>query len=175
MNRKLQGWHSTPDREEAERFLTLLDPSAVAWTFQTFDDDATRKRKDLARILHGSLDWHWNELCQLQAQGAGVFVTINATDGKGRSVANIVRVRALFIDLDGAPLPEKFHAEPHLIVESSPGRWHVYWRVDGCPLDRFSTLQKRLAAHYGSDPAVHDLPRVMRLPGCVHQKIEKVK
>jgi hypothetical protein len=164
-----------PDREEAARFLAALDPDAVAWTFQTFDDDANRKSKDLVRILHGSLARHWDELCLLQAWGAGIFVCINETDFKGRSAANIVRVRVLFIDLDGAPLPEKFHAEPHIICESSPGRWHVYWLVKDCTLDAFGPLQRRLARMYGSDPSVHDLPRVMRVPGFVHQKVEKMK
>jgi hypothetical protein len=168
----LQGWHNTPDREEAERFLSTLDPSAVAWTFQTFDDDKARRSLKLAHILHGALDRHWNELCQLQAQGAGVFVVVNETDFKGRSAANIVRVRALFVDLDGAPRPKKFHAEPHVVVESSRGRWHVYWLVEGCPLDQFTALQQRLIRHYASDPVPHDLPRVMRLPGFVHQKVK---
>jgi putative DNA primase/helicase len=164
-----------PDRDEAARFLTALDPTAVAWSFQTFDDNKVRKDKALAQILHGSLDRHWRTLCQLQTHGAGVFVTINETDFKGRSAANIVRVRALFVDFDGAPLPEKFHAEPHIICESSPGRWHVYWRVDGCSLDQFAQLQKRLAAFYGGDPSVNDLPRVMRVPGFIHQKVERMK
>jgi putative DNA primase/helicase len=162
-----------PDREEAERFLAALDPGATAWTFQTFDDDADRKREDLGRKWQGSLDQHWDTLCRLQAQGAGVFVTVNETDGKGRTAANIVRVRACFVDLDkGEPLPEKFHAEPHIIVESSRSKWHVYWLVRDCPLDRFTALQERLIRAYGSDGKPKDLPRVMRLPGFVHQKVE---
>src|SRR5262245_42484744 len=32
-------------RAEAERFLTLLDPTATYFTFQTFDDDIERKKK----------------------------------------------------------------------------------------------------------------------------------
>jgi hypothetical protein len=39
-------------------------------------------------------------------------------------------VRALFLDLDGAPLePVLLHATPHIITESSPGRFHPYYRV----------------------------------------------
>jgi len=170
------------NREEAVRYLTALDPSAavtnlanhVAWTFQTFDDNADRKSLKLAHILHGSLDQRWNELCRLNVQGAGIFVTVNETDGKGRSAANIVRVRAVFVDLDkGEPLPEKFHAEPHIIVESSRSKWHVYWRVEGCTIDQFRTLQERLIRAYGSDAAVKDPSRVLRLPGFIHQKVKK--
>src|SRR5208337_3895469 len=44
------------------------------------------------------------ELARLSARGAGVFVTVNRTDLKGRRKENIVAVRALFVDLDGAPI-----------------------------------------------------------------------
>ena len=38
------------------------------------------------------------------------------------------------------------------------------------PLVGFSELQKALAAEFSGDPKVHDLPRVMRLPGFLHRK-----
>lgn len=84
------------------------------------------------------------------------------------------RVRAQFIDTDGAPYPADLPLKPHLVTQSSPGRWHLYWLVDGVLLDSFSTLQKALAEHYGTDPSVNDLPRVMRLPGFYHRKGEPV-
>jgi RepB DNA-primase N-terminal domain/Family of unknown function (DUF5906) len=164
---------SEPDRDAAERFLTALDPSAQSFTFQTFDDNKDRNDEKLARVWVGSLSANWDRLVRYNdALGAGIFVTVNETDGKGRKEKNIVRVRAVFVDLDGAPLPEKFHVKPHVVVESSPGKWHVYWLVKDCPLDQFTPLQKRLAAHYGGDVKVKDLPRVLRVPGFVHQKDE---
>jgi hypothetical protein len=110
----------------------------------------------------------------LNAQGAGVFVMVNAGDGKGRTARNVTRVRALFLDTDGAPFPADLPLMPHLVVESSPGRWHLYWLVNGLELSDFTTLQKGLAEHYDTDPSVHDLPRVMRLPGFFHRKAEPV-
>jgi hypothetical protein len=170
-----------PDREAAERFLAALDPDASQFTFQTFDDNVDRATEyklkhghadwTLTRVLHGSLDRHWDTLCRLNAAGAGIYVTINATDFKGRKEENVVRIRSLFIDLDkGEPLP-KLHAEPHIIVESSRLKWHVYWLVKDCKLDAFTALQERLIRAYGSDN-VHDLPRVLRLPGFVHRKVK---
>jgi hypothetical protein len=170
-----------PDRGEAERFLTALDPTTLNFTFQTFDDNVDRATEynlkhdhpdwTLTRVLHGSLDRHWDTLCQLNAAGAGIFVTINETDFKGRKEKNVVRVRSLFIDLDkGEPLP-KLHAEPHIIVESSPFKWHVYWLVKDCKLDQFEALQRRLIHAYGSDN-VHDLSRVLRVPGFIHRKVK---
>ena len=163
-----------PDLDETRRFLDLLDPGCERWTFQTFDDDDTRKHGALIQVLHGTLDEHALDLSATNANGGGVFVMVNEGDFEGRSASNIKRVRALFADLDGAPLEPVLEASrenpPHIVVESSPGRFHVYWRVEGCPLEQFKPRQLALAAHFSGDRKVCDLPRVMRLPGFWHQK-----
>jgi hypothetical protein len=162
------------NRDDAEIFLAALDPAATFFTFQTFDGNTERKDKQLTRILHGTLGARWDELADLNRRGAGIFVTVNETDGDGRSASNIKRVRALFIDLDaGRPLPDAFHVKPHIVIESSPGKWHCYWLMTNCDRTQFESLQKRLIRNYESDKSVHDLPRVMRLPGFVHQKVDK--
>lgn len=155
----------TINRDDAESFLSALDPAATEFTFQTFDDNVKRKDKQLTRILHGTLERCWDQLTNLSRRGAGIFVTVNETDGEGRNASNVKRVRALFIDLDGTPLPaeDAFHVKPHIVIESSPGKWHCYWLVTNCTLDQFNALQRRLIRNYDSDKSVHDLPRVMRL------------
>lgn len=157
---------------EAARFLAALDPDAKVFTFQTFDDNPDRKDRDLVKVLHGTLAQHAKTLVNLNASGAGVFVTVNETNGKGRKTENIVRVRAAFVDLDGSPLDPVTagQPQPHVVTETSPGRWHCFWRVTEMALDRFPDTQKALAAKFHGDPKVHDLPRVMRLPGFVHRK-----
>jgi putative DNA primase/helicase len=165
--------HASIDLSEAGRFLTLLaDDEAV--TFQTFDDDAGRKAPALATVLHGHLDTHAARLKSYNERGAGIFWCVNVTDGAGRRTENITGVRAVFLDLDGAPLQPVLAAgvDPHAVVESSPCKWHVYWMVTGCQPDQFKAAQTALAAKFGGDPSVSDLPRVMRLPGFVHRKGE---
>ena len=81
----------TMDRSAAERFLQLLDPTTDRFTFQTFVD-AKGGSKKLARILHGTLDELWDELVRLNNAGAGIYVTVNETDFKGRTKKNILRV-----------------------------------------------------------------------------------
>ena len=124
-----------------------------------------------ARIIHGTLDECWDELCRLNEQGAGIFITVNATDGKGRSEKNIKRVRALFNDLDDEPLEPVLQSKqpPHIVVESSPGHFHPYRLVEGIALDQFKPLQDKLIDEFGGDH-VNDLPRVLRLPGFIHRK-----
>ncbi len=171
----------TSDPLQTRRFLNILAPSQPV-TFQTYSDHDDLKVKHPngkttdpnARIMHGTLEGHADLLTRLNTRGAGVFAMINEGNGRGRAAENVQRVRALFIDTDGAPYPAKLPLEPHLVTQSSPGRWHLYWCVDGVLLDSFSTLQKALAEHYGTDPSVNDLPRVMRLPGFYHRKGEPV-
>ena len=168
-----------PNIAAAKKFLDALDPTGV-FTFQTFDDDKDRKVLRLARVLHGTLDKHADALVRLQQQGAGTFVMVNKGDGLThmgnktcRTAANVIAIRALFVDLDGAPLQPVLDAlQPDIVVESSPGRWHCYWLVSNCPLAEFKPRQQQLAVKFKGDPKVVDLPRVLRLPGFFHQKAE---
>ena len=60
---------------------------------------------------------------------------------------------------------------PHLVIESSPAKFHAYVLVDGVlPLNLFTPLQHQLADQYGGDHSVCDRSRVMRVPGFIHQK-----
>jgi hypothetical protein len=160
------------DITQAKRFLECLDPIAQSFSFQTFDDDSERKSEKLAKVRHGTLGRHAYELIQLNKAGAGVFVTVNETNGTGRKAENITRVRAVFVDLDGSPLQPvmRHNLEPHIVVESSPEKWHCYWLIDGLYLEDFRAVQLELIKLFDADPVVHDLPRVMRLPGFIHRK-----
>jgi len=159
------------NRMEADVILHMLASDGRV-TFQTFDDNSAGKDRKLSRILHGSLAEHAHTLAGLNARGAGVYFMVNEGDTQGRAASNVQRVRALFVDLDGSPLdPVRSAVLPaHVIVESSPGRWHAYWRVTDCPLASFKAVQQALAARFSGDAKVCDLPRVMRLPGFDHRK-----
>ena len=159
-----------PDLDEAERFLAALDPFEIEWAFQTFTDMRPAPRPDpLARVLRGPLEDVADQLTRLNQRGAGVFVTINVTDGKGRNKENITAIRALWQEADRGdepPLP----VEPHIEVQSSPGKAHRYLLVEGLPLAEFEAAQQIMVDHFGSDPAAKDRARVLRLPGFYHVK-----
>lgn len=91
------------DLTAAGRFLDLI-AEGEAVTFQTVDDDAGRKSPALVNVLHGFLDSHAARLKVFNDRGAGIFWTVAYTDGGGRKAENVTSVRAIFLDLDGAPL-----------------------------------------------------------------------
>jgi hypothetical protein len=171
-----------PDIELAEKHLTLLDEEAEFFTFQTFDDDKLRKKHEmeqckargikykdpLARIFNGTLEQCASALIEFNRRGAGVYVTVNAMDGKERRNANITRIRAIFQedDGDGTALP----CDPHCVIESSPGKYHRYVLVDGLSIDEFRLAQEAVVVRHGSDPNAKDPARVLRLAGFFHLK-----
>lgn len=168
-----------PDTEQAKRFLALLDPKAEAFTFQTFDDvvldGKKRGDKSLVKVLHGSLEQHADALTALNRRGAGVYVMVQEGDGitKGRSCRtndNVIRIRDVFQedDGDGKQLP----LEPHILVESSPGKRHSHLLCEGLSKEDFANVMKVMISQYGSDPNAKDLARVLRVPGFYHHKGE---
>ena len=64
--------------------------------------------------------------------------------------------------------------KPHIIVQSSPGRHHVYWllKEGNLPLDEYEDVQRALAKAFDGDPAVALLTTRARLPGFFHNKAE---
>lgn len=164
----------SPDLGQASAFLNALagGDRFARFTFQTFGEGSAYGNKALNRVLHGTLAEHATTLIDLNDRGAGVFVMVNEGDGKGRKASNVKRVRAVFADFDGAPIAplDDIDLKPHIVVESSADRWHAYWLVDGLPLSGFTGMQAAIAARFGADPKVKDLPRVMRVPGFFHRK-----
>jgi hypothetical protein len=160
--------------EEAAKFVHLIAGN-IAVTFQTFaDPEELKAQQSLKKIKHGTVGDLASELNILNMRGAGIFMMLNAGDLKGRSAKNVVQVRAVFADLDGAPLDPVREASlrPHIITETSPGRHQAFWIVLDMPLEKFKDFQRAIAAKFSSDAAVCDLPRVVRVPGFFHRKAE---
>lgn len=169
-----------PDYSIAKKFLDTLLSRSI-YCFQTFSDCKDKHIHAGTRI--GSLDEHAPWLSQEQAKGAGAFVTIQPLKpgAKRRKADQIGGVAAWFVDLDQEALPLDLvmaHCPypPSAIVQSSvKGKLHLYWKAQGASLENFREIQRRLIEHFkpfGADPAVKDLPRVMRLPGFLHLKGE---
>ena len=158
---------------KAKTFLKRLAPEDTQFTFQTFDDGVKNDKK-LVHVLHGTLDKHLQKLIQLNKKGAGVYVTVNTTDLKGRKKENMIGVRTLWCEQDHGEVPD-FPIAPHMRIKSSRGKYHHYFLVSGGVssriVDEFAAVQQRLVDDWQSDPNAKDISRVLRLPGFYHMKV----
>lgn len=163
---------STARIDSIKKFLRDLDHTTEKFTFSTWKDG--EKGYALSEPLHGTIEEHFAELDHHNKQGCAIGVSVNATALQGaRNNDNIRRIRAVFADTDGAPLEPIIEAlEPHIVVNSSPGNWHVYFLVDDLPLEQFTPVQEAIAERFGTDRVVIDRGRMLRCVGFYHQKGE---
>ncbi|CAM3973599.1 Hypothetical protein HVIM_02732 [Roseomonas mucosa] len=162
----------------AQSTLDFFEPNAK-WNLRTFDDNKSRNKKNLIRTKSNVRPSDCErELVGLNNSGAGIFFVVN--EG-GHKDEDITRIRSVFIDIDQVVENEqkffeyftdieKIGVVPHLIVRSSPGKFHVYWKVSDLPVAEFSAMQQRLVAYFESDKTVINPSRVMRLPGFAWNK-----
>ena len=110
---------------DAQTFLEYLDPSAKQYSFRILKGNGNAQKID------GQLDELECSLASGSKDSDQIFVQINRSDGEGQSKENIVCVRAFFVDLDGTPLEhvDRIKLSPHLVVETSPAKFHVYWFI----------------------------------------------
>ncbi len=126
---------------------------------------------------YGTLESMLQRLDQRNREGFGIFVAVNAITpsyDKGyarRRASDVSRVRAVFADWDRPNVnPPEALLMPSMYVETSPGKYHIYWLVDDLPLLKFEQVQRGIAMWMGSDASVVDLSRELRVPGFMHTK-----
>lgn len=162
------------DHNQAAAFIAALTGSPD--TIMNWRGIHETDRSIAARPRRGTLNQCWPELCQMNAQGFGIYATIAETNG-GTGNEHVTGFRAQYIDLDGIDANQRFtnacawDMQPQFYVQSSPGKFHIYWKVEkhGDPA-RFTTVQRKLVTKFNGDPTVIDPARIMRLPGSLHMK-----
>lgn len=123
------------------------------------------------------LDDAITKVCDLNQAGWNGYVCINPIDNTHDGPANdqaIVSAYFAFADADDAKASEQLlasHAKPDFYVQTGAvptQRLHAYWSIEGIhDLDKWRMMQKRLIANFGSDKAICNPSRVMRLAGTV--------
>jgi hypothetical protein len=114
------------------------------------------------------------------ASGYDVFMGMNPIrDGAyNRTKGNIKDIRHVYLDLDRKG-DESFEAirnstevpAPNFVLDTSPGKHQVVWKVSGFSQDEAESLQHNLANKFGGDLAATDSTRVLRLPGFANRKL----
>lgn len=103
-------------------------------------------------------------------EGREVYFCAHLLTAPRRVKENAAEVRALWAEIDGAA-PPNGGLRPTAVVESSPGRYHVYFRLaDAIPPQVAEGLNRRLAHRIGADPSGFDRTQLLRVPGTVNHK-----
>jgi hypothetical protein len=160
--------------------MNLLEALGQERPVYWFCDDKKRGKPPFERLVVET------ELAKQHDLGSFFCVNLlgEQKNDKGhlRHESNVLRPLACFADFDTGTLEEQvekiLHSpiEPSAIVKSGRG-YHLYWfltltaRED---LKKWTAIQKSIAKHFGSDEAVSDPARLMRLPGSWHCKGEPV-
>ena len=115
------------------------------------------------------------------AHGGDVYLGMNPVkpDARGRTKQDIAMVRHLYLDLDhngdhalAAILADPRLPKPSYVLDTSPGKHQVIWKVAGFTAENAEGLQRAMATAHGADRAATDVTRVLRIPGLKNQKYD---
>jgi P4 family phage/plasmid primase-like protien len=106
----------------------------------------------------------------LSESGHDVWHCAHLLAGRRRVKENATAVAALYVDGDGAQVPDHL-PQPTAVVRSSPGREQLYWRLSmPVPPEVGEDLNRRLAYAMGADKSGWDLTQLLRPPGSRNYK-----
>jgi hypothetical protein len=119
-------------------------------------------------------------LAARSAAGSDVYVGMNPIkDGAySRTKENIKNIRHAYLDLDkngdeslAAIRNSTEVPPPNFVLDTSPGKHQVVWKVTGFSRDEAESLLHSLANRFDGDLAATDSTRVLRLPGFANRKL----
>jgi len=152
-----------------KQFYELFKESYV----MTFDDQKKGRSNLLRSFPMSEIRERYDELKQLNLDGAGIFMSVNPCKG-GRKTENVTSIEFVVADMDSGTKEEQMviikscKIQPDIIVESKRG-YHLYWKVK-CDLKSFKKIIGGVISFMESDPAISSPNEVLRLPGFMHMK-----
>jgi RepB DNA-primase N-terminal domain len=115
------------------------------------------------------------------ANGSDIYIGMNPLkkDASTRTKDDIESINHVYIDLDHGG-PEALEAvenssivpKPNYVLNSSPEKHQIVWKVEGMNLEEAEALLHAMAREFGGDPAATDATRVLRVPGFANKKYE---
>ena len=113
--------------------------------------------------------------------GFDIYVGMNTLkDGAySRTKCDIHEIRHVYLDLDyrGPEALKAIHnsdevPKPNFVLDTSPGKHQVVWKLEGATPQEAEDLQQRMAHEFDADIAATDATRVLRLPGFANKKYD---
>ena len=137
----------------------------------------TMQRILTAETVASPLFMYW--LNEQNEAGADVFLGMNPVKdhSHSRTKENVREIRHVYLDLDEGAT-ESLRAirtsgdvpAPNFVLDTSPEKHQVIWRVDGLAQAQAESLLRSLAAEFRADTAATDISRVLRIPGFTNRK-----
>jgi hypothetical protein len=161
-----------------EYILALHEPGdSVAVLLRNRSQGQTLQRIASAETVASPDFQRW--LSDQNRAGSDIFVGMNPLkDGaSSRTKDNLKEIRHVYLDLDEnakaalADIRDSLDApSPNFVLDTSPGKHQVIWRIEGVDTEQAETLLRSLANRFGGDPAATDATRVLRMPEFVNRK-----
>jgi hypothetical protein len=169
----------TPLLQTAPEYVFALhEPSdQVAVLVRNRTRQQTMQRILAAETIASAPFQAWLE--EQNRSGADIFIGMNPVRGgaRSRTKQHIREARHAYVDLDedaGASLQAIRTTgdvpAPNFVLDTSPGKHQVVWRLEGFDNHEAESLLRALASQYGGDPAATDISRLLRLPGFTNRK-----
>ena len=174
----------SPDKETIARYLNTItapwneySPNSLL-ELRCFADNRT---PNIARFTYSEISQAVAHGEAMNEHGLNIYACVNpvqpgdAFSSKAASDQDIQQAFFAFADCDEPGIAEQIpkNAPPYdfrVITGTEPHlRCHYYWQLKGplCDLTEWKTVQKQLAAKYGTDPAICNPSRLMRVGGTI--------
>ena len=137
----------------------------------------TIQRILLVEDIAGSHFQDW--LKEQNNAGADIFLGMNPlrANSFARTKESVREIRHVYLDLD-TDAPSSLRAirtdgntpVPTFVLDTSPEKSQVVWRVDGLDRQEAEALMRSLANQFQGDIAATDIARVLRMPGFANRK-----
>lgn len=111
-----------------------------------------------------------------------IYVGMNALKATAftRTKHDILAIRHLYADLDhdgsaslAAIERSNLVPAPNYVLNTSPDKYQVIWRVEDIDLAQAETLLHAIAREFDGDHAATDVARVLRVPGFMNKKYDQ--
>lgn len=104
----------------------------------------------------------------------GIFWTVNEFKNASNVLENCTKLVSWYADLDNITLQKDdllYNAQilPTMIVKTKGG-YHSYWHCKDATMANYALLNKRLTYCFTKKASVHDVSRILRVPGYLHWK-----
>ena len=129
--------------------------------------------KDVA--AHDFQEW----LTKRNRAGFDIYIGMNTLKEGActRTKRDILEIKHVYLDLDyrGPDALKAIHnsddiPKPNFVLDTSPGKHQVVWKIADATPQEAEDLQQRMAHEFGADIAATDASRVLRLPGFANRK-----